>query len=322
MKVVSPDKLRNRKVLLRLDLDVPIEDGQILDDVRLRAGFETLCMCLENARSTIICGHIGRPEGKEEPKLSVKPVVVWVEQMLEGVELPPHSLHVLENLRFEPGEEECSIEFAKELASYGEVFINEAFASHHPSSSTTTITKLLPSYAGLRFVFEVDSILSIRKTPKKPLVAIIGGAKVEDKYQAIVGLAKVVDYVLVGGLLPELIRKQGLKIPDNVYLGELGASKIDISIETVDKFLKIIRQAKQIVWAGPMGKYEDPEGNKGNLLLAHGVISSGAESLIGGGDTITALEPLIHKFNFVSTGGGAMLELLVKGTLPAIEALE
>lgn len=333
MKVVNVSAVKNKRVLLRLDLDVPLKDGKILDDTRLKAGVDTLDLCLDHAKSTIVMGHIGRPGNKEVKELSVKPIVEWIERQLEGHVFEEGKLHVLENLRFEKGESfdlstslsaqdrDEALKFAKELAAMGDVFINDSFAAHHSASSTTVLPKLLPSYAGLHFAKEVDTLLNIKNHPKKPMVAIIGGAKLEDKYPAIVGISKFADAVLVGGLLPEHIKKENLKISHNVMLGKMNSDGDDLALETVQAFSKTISLAKQVLWAGPVGKYEQKISNQGNLKLARAIIESNCESIIGGGDTIAALSFYLDRFSFISTGGGAMLKLLVEGTLPTIEAL-
>lgn len=321
MKTIAASDLHNKRVLLRMDIDVPTKDNRVLEDFRLRAGLPTLELCLQNARSVVICGHVGRPGGKVVEDLSVAPIVNWLENWYCDLELPQGRLHVLENLRFEPGEQECDLNFAKELALYGDIFINEAFASHHKSASTTVVPTLLPSYAGLRFAREVEVLTSVRNSPKRPLVAVIGGAKTEDKYPAVMSLAKFCDKVLVGGLLAKKIKDEGLETGENVVLGVLSESGIDMSDQTIVEFSEILKGADQVIWGGPVGKYEDPEGNRGNLKLAEVVVNSGAESIVGGGDSIAALAHFINRFSFVSVGGGAMLKLLCEGSLPTIEAL-
>lgn len=326
-KVVSPEFVQGKNVLLRLDLDVPIQNGKIMDDFRLLAGMDTLGLCLEFANSVIICGHIGRPGGKEDPNLTVKPVVDWIEEGYGHIRLPQGKLHILENLRFEPGEEACDPQFARELASYGDVFINEAFASYHPSASTTVLPTLLPHAAGTRFADEVEVLTHIRQNPKRPFVAIMGGAKVEDKLPVIKSMAQIADAVLVGGKLA-----LELKSPEYQY-GSLGANVLiakmtedgeDISEETVSAWKGIIAGAKMVIWNGPLGKFENPKNDRSKQIARTIIATEGQESIVGGGDTLSALTEwgFIDKFSFVSTGGGAMLKFLEKGTLPTIEALK
>ena len=305
-----------------MDLDVPIFDGHIKEDYRLKAGLPTLELCLQNASSVVICGHIGRPKGQVVEDFSVAPIVNFLEDWYCDLELPAGRLHVLENLRFEKGEEECSLDFAKELAMYGDIYINEAFAAHHPSASTTIITKFLPCFAGLRFAHEVEVLKSVRQSPKRPLVAIVGGAKIEDKYPALIALSKFCDAVLVGGPLPVKIKEGSLPVPENVILGKIAASGMDIDDATIEAFQGVLKHAKQVIWGGPVGKYEEKEGNKGTVELAKTILESKAQTIIGGGDSIAALSKYLDDFDFVSTGGGAMLKLLIHGTLPTIAALD
>ncbi len=323
MQVVSSGLVSGKKVLLRMDLDVPIKSGKVSDDFRLKAGLETLDLCLNHAQSVTILGHIGRPEGKVVPGLSVKAIVSWFEEKFAHVNLPEGKLHIMENLRFENGEDEASLDFAKELAGFGDFFVNEAFASHHQAASTTVLPTLLPHAAGLRFAEEVKVLSEVRDKPKRPQIVIIGGAKLEDKLAVVQTFAQIADALLVGGKFPEEIRNEGLRLPANVLVAKMNEDGTDLSAEAADSFARVISGAKQVVWSGPLGFFEKGH-TQGIEKVAKAVIESGAESIIGGGDTITALTNLglIGRFSFVSTGGGAMLEFLVKGTLPAIEALE
>lgn len=157
LKVITPSFVSNKKVLLRYDIDVPIKDGKVMEDFRLEAGLETLDLCLKYASSVTLLGHIGRPSG-EDPKYSVKPIVDWFEQRFSGINLAPGKFHILENLRFEKGEEEADLNYAKELALLGNIFVNEAFAAHHKAASTTVLPTLMPSVAGLNFVEEVEEL--------------------------------------------------------------------------------------------------------------------------------------------------------------------
>lgn len=320
MRTLTPSLISGKKVLLRLDTDVPIENGRVVDDFRLEAGMETLDFCLQYATSVIVMGHLGRPEG-EDPKYSIKPVVEWLEERFDDLELPPEKLHVLENLRFEAGEEECSEDFAKELARYGEVFINESFAAHHKSASTTVLPKLLPSAAGFRFAKEVEELTRVRKNPKRPLVVIIGGAKIEDKLSVVTEMSRLSDAVLVGGKLIAEIKEKDLNLGSNVLVGTQTEDGKDINEATIGSWERVISGAKMVVWNGPLGLVE--EGHDNSKQIAQIIIDSGAESIIGGGDSISTLDKykLLDKFSFVSTGGGAMLKFLTEGTLPTIEVL-
>ncbi|MDD5416262.1 MAG: phosphoglycerate kinase [Candidatus Daviesbacteria bacterium] len=359
MQIISPQFVSGKKVLLRLDIDVPIGKSSVishqssdqnlvvLEDFRLRAGLPTLKMCLENAQETIVMGHIGRPEGKAVEELSVAPIKQWFEDQGLRSHLTSGKLKLLENLRFDPREEAGDLSFAKELANMGDVFVNEAFASYRPAVSTTILPTLLPHYAGLRFAEEVRVLAGVRNPPtggsKKPFVAIMGGAKVADKLSVIKVLAEKADAVLVGGKLISEIRTENLSLPKNVLVGMLNEDGFDIAPQTTSAWAGLIRQSRMIVWNGPLGKFEDPK-NDATKKIARMVLDSGAQVIIGGGDTISALREygLLSEVEekafsasdseredakadkpsrFISTGGGAMLKFLTDGTLPTIEAL-
>ncbi len=331
MKVITPEILKGKKVLLRLDIDVPIEEGKVTDDFRLQAGLETVELCLKHAEKTTIIGHIGRPEG-EDKEFSTYPIVDWLTDNLE-TEFEEGTLMVLENMRFDKREsiedpkDPDALDFAKDLISDHDIYVNEAFASHHSAVSTTTIPTLIPGYAGLRFAKEVEELSHTKIHPHHPVVVIIGGAKIEDKYPAAVELAKWCDDVLVGGLLAKNIKDKGLKLPDNISLATLSDDGLDISSESVESFKRKIKAAHQLIWAGPVGKYEDPKAIEGTKVLAEAMLASDADLIIGGGDTIAALNSLelLEKMmdkGFISVGGGAMLEFLMEGTLPTIEVLK
>lgn len=321
MKVISAPDLFGKKVLLRYDIDVPIKDKKVVEDYRLKAGLETLRLCLSVAEQVTILGHIGRPDGKD-PGLSVEAIYDWFYQNGFSEFIDNNKLLFLENLRFESGEGECSLDYAKSLVQYGDIYINEAFASHHKASSTTILPTLIPSFAGLHFSKEVEKLTQIRQNPYQPLVSIIGGAKIEDKLPAVLALSKISKNVLVGGKLPEEIIYSGTHVPDNVYIAEVNPGGTDITAQTIKNWTRIISSSKMILWNGPMGKFEE-SGNNQTKALAHLIIDSGAQTIVGGGDTISALKSygLLDKISFVSTGGGAMLEFIVSGTLPTIEAL-
>ncbi|KKQ77908.1 MAG: Phosphoglycerate kinase [Candidatus Daviesbacteria bacterium GW2011_GWF2_38_6] len=196
MQVITKDLINGRRVLLRYDIDVVLHP---LEDFKLKAGLETLKLCLENASKVILMGHLGRPEGKPVESLRVAPIVEWFKS--QGFEP-----EILENLRFDPREESGDLDYARELAQMGDFYINEAFSSYRPAVSTTVLPTLLPHAAGLHFAQEVEILTRVRNNPKKPFVAIMGGAKVTDKLPVIEVLAKKADAVLVGGKLVSEIR--------------------------------------------------------------------------------------------------------------------
>ncbi|MBU1031988.1 phosphoglycerate kinase [Patescibacteria group bacterium] len=339
MQVVNPSLIAGKKVLLRLDIDVPIELGVrssefvVKEDFKLKTGLPTVKLCLENASQVIAMGHIGRPGGKVVPGLSIEPIRKWfIEQGFSN-----NKLKILENLRFDIREDKCDLGYAKELAGMGDFFVSEAFASYHPASSTTILPTLLPHAIGLRFAEEIEKLTEVKNNPKKPYVAVMGGIKVADKLPVIEVLAKSADVVLVGGKLVSEIREQNLELPKNTMVGMLNEDGFDIAPQTVEAWKGLIMKAKMIVWNGPLGRIQSSEfrvqnsesmgSEKGTYEVAKMVLESNAEIIVGGGDTIGFLGKmgLLDKFEqkgFISTGGGAMLKFLVAGTLPTIEALD
>lgn len=318
MQVINPQIVSGKIVLLRYDIDVALHP---LEDFKLKAGLATLNLCLENASKVILMGHVGRPDGKVVSEFSVEPIRRWFE-----AEVPSDKLKILENLRFDAREENCDPEYAKELAATGDIYINEAFSAYRPAVSTTVLPTLLPHAAGLRFAKEVRVLGEVRDNPKKPFVAIMGGAKVADKLPVIQALAKKADSILVGGKLIHEIREQNIALPANVLVGKLSEDGFDIVAETTLSWKRLIDKAAMIVWNGPVGKFEDPK-NKQTKNLARIILDSGAEVVIGGGDSIAALNQAgllqeAEQKTFVSVGGGAMLKLLADGTLPTIDVLK
>ncbi len=366
MQVVSPQFVLAKKVLLRYDIDVALGKGtggrvQVIEDFKLKAGLDTLNLCLENASKVILMGHVGRPfaqasdEEKGIPKeLSAKPIQEWFEKELgQSIDFAEdlgqagrstNKIVLLENIRFFHGEvpgaeyhatctsKTCDIDFAKQLANLVDpgqagtgVYVNEAFSSHNKAASTTMVPKLLPHRAGLHFIKEVEVLLNVRNNPKKPFVAIMGGAKVKDKLPVINILAQKADSVLVGGKLVAEIREQNVQLPKNVMVGKLNESGFDISEDTTSAWSGLISKSAEIVWNGPLGKFEDPFFNQ-TEKIASMILNSGAKIVIGGGDSVAALSQYglmekAEKVAFVSVGGGAMLKLLADGTLPTIEVL-
>ncbi len=355
MQIINSQIVSGKKVLLRYDIDVALEAGKIVEDFKLKAGLETLKSCITNASKVIIIGHLGRPfktaedEKNGNPEqLSAKPIQQWLSLHLEGVSVDfaktleqanesNNKIVLLENIRFFHGEapgaeyhatctsKSCDIDFAHQLAALGEVYVNEAFSAHNPAASTTMVPTLLPHFAGLHFASEVETLLNVRNNPKKPYIGIMGGAKVKDKLPVITEMAKNADAVLVGGKLVHEIREQNINLPKNVLVGKLNEDGFDIAEETTSSWEGLISRAAMIVWNGPVGKFEDSKYNQ-TEKVAQMILESGAEIVIGGGDSVAALDQygLLEKAQevaFVSVGGGAMLKLISDGTLPTIEAL-
>lgn len=331
---------KNKRVVVRGDLDI----SEISEnDLRLKSLIPTLKYLLEKKAKVILIGHRGRPEGKITNEFSLRGVSDVLEKMLSikinfvydlaGVEAKEESeklqggeLMMLENLRFDSREEENDEQFAKSLAGLGEIYVNEAFSvCHREHTSIVGIPKYLPSYAGLNLTKEVENLSKVFN-PERPLVILISGVK-DDKLKMIDPLSNLADKVLVGGRLPEFlgdntesVRTQNGKI----IVGNLVMDKEDITLNTIEKFKEEIAKAKTIVLAGVLGKYEDEGHSQGTREVFNVVANSTAFKIVGGGDSLTAIEKynLTNKFDWVSVGGGAMLEFLTKKTLIGIEILE
>jgi len=338
--------LQGKRVLVRLDLDVPLKNGEIEDATRIQAGLDTVQYLLQKGANVVIVGHLGRPNGKESD-LSLLPVVMWFQEKLncptiqktqleefDGWNLSD-SLTILENLRFYEGEKtkDASLkqEFAKKLARLADIFVNDAFAViHRADASIVGMPKLLPHFAGIQLQKEIQTLLQIVENPKRPFVVLVGGAKLETKLPLISKMHHKADYVLVGGKIAletrELLKLQHEEIKERksaLLVAELNEKQIDITEMSAENFAQIIKEAKSIVWNGPLGFFEKGN-NEGTKRIAEAIIESSAYSVVGGGDTISCLKKLglLSKFDFVSTGGGAMLALLSGEKLPGLEALQ
>jgi phosphoglycerate kinase len=308
---------RGTRVLVRCDLDVPVENGKVLETFRLDKCLKTLKYIVEKGGMPVIIGHLGRPDGKKTPELSTKQLTPYFNERLGK-----DKYELLENLRFDPREKTNSEEFAKELSQKGEMYMNESFAnSHREHTSIVGIPKHLPSYAGFTLQKEIETLQKIRENPQKPFVAIIGGTKTEDKKPAIKIFLQKANYVLAGS-------KIGLEWneekPQNLILPLDYVEDKDIGPKTIEKFKQLIKPARTILWAGPLGVYENPPYDIGTKEVAQAITENkDAYTVVGGGDITAALHKLelLEKIKFVSTGGGAMLKFLEKGTLPGVEAL-
>ncbi len=312
---------KGTKVPVRCDIDVPIENGVLGEVFRLESALPTLKYVIEKGGFPIIAGHIGKPKGVYDSTLSTKNLLPYFNQHLgEG------SFELLENLRFDPGEEENSDDFSKYLASKAELYVNDSFATcHRKHASIVGITRFLPSYAGITQEKEITNLTKVMEDPKRPLVVIIGGAKLESKMPVIEKFQQIADYIILSSLLSANWSKE---ITHNMILADnKDLESKDIDDKTRQKFSKIIENAGTILWAGPLGMYEDNRFIVGTreiaLKITQVTSNKGVFSVLGGGDTIAAMNKigLLDKFSFVSTGGGAMLEFLAEGTLPGIKAL-
>lgn len=330
---LSDINVAGKRVLVRIDLDVD-EDYS-----RLEFAESTLDYLLGKMAKLIIIGHKGRPEGKVVSELSLSPLasvlggvvgekvnfvndIVGNEAQKAAQNLPDGEILLLENLRFDLGEEQNNETFAKNLSSLAEVYINEAFAdSHRSHASIVGIPKNLAHAAGFRFVKEVENLSKVLESPRKPVVLVIGGVK-KDKIEYINEFSKIADKILVGGLLP-IYFKDTNPDPSKVIMAQLTPDTEDITVNTIEKFKEEIAKAGTIVVAGVQGKYEDAGHRQGTQVVFEAIAASSAFKIAGGGDAEAAITEfgLNEKFDWISVGGGAMLQFLAKGTLPGIQAL-
>lgn len=328
-------------MLVRSDLNVPLEDGRIADETRIRASLPTLQALLEReAGEVTVCSHLGRPKG-EDPAFSLRPVAERLQELL-----PDDRLRVLENTRFNPGETTNDPRFVRELADGNDLFVQDAFGSvHRAHASTVGVAQLLPAYAGLLLERELTELGKLLGEVERPFVLISGGAKVEDKLGVLENLGGKADVVLVGGKMAEQIRVDN-PLPFDVVLpvdvvaarefaadaetkvvpydalpeGWLG---LDIGPETRELFAQQVSDAQTIFWNGPMGVFEWRRFSEGTKAVAEAVASSDAYSVVGGADSARALSELglSDKVSWLSTGGGAALELLEGKELPGVAVI-
>ena len=383
--------LHNQRVLVRVDFNVPIENGVVGDDTRIRAAIPTLKAILgQKPRSVILMSHLGRPKGGPDPKYSLAPVAPALAKLLgkdvafatdtvgEAAEnaaaaLPEGGVLLLENTRFYPTEEKNDPELARKMASLGDVFVNDAFGSaHRAHSSTVGVTQYLPSVAGLLMEKEINYLATALESPKRPFVAILGGAKVSDKIAVIESLLGKVDKLLIGGGMANtffkaqgyslgtslvetdavetargLLEKSGGKLilPADAVVGDKlddsaqtqtidvkqgvpeGWGIYDIGPRTLELFRQQLQGAQTVVWNGPMGVFEKDKfaaGTRGVAQVLAALTKQGATTIIGGGDSVAAIEEagLADQITHISTGGGASLEMLEGKALPGVVALK
>jgi phosphoglycerate kinase len=391
MKFIDEIDLKGKRVLFRFDFNVPLDNSlKITDDIRIRAALPTINYALDEGAKVILMSHLGRPKGKSVPEFSLAPVarrlsrlinkeVVLasdcigdeVKKLVEG--MPPGCVVLLENLRFHIEEEKNSDEFAKELASLGDVYIDDAFGNaHRKHASNVGIIKYIKVYgAGFLIKQELNYLKKAVENPARPFVAIIGGSKVSGKLEALLHLIKKVDKMIIGGGMAftflkalgneigksifeeellsiakeimETARQLGVKfyLPvDCVIAEDMSAEAetkivpvqeinakwkgLDIGPATITLFTEALSNAKTILWNGPMGVFEIDAFSRGTSALAHSVANSYAITIVGGGDTDVAIHKTgeSDRITYISTGGGASIELLAGKSLPAIEALD
>lgn len=385
-KTIRDIDVKGKKVLVRVDFNVPLKDGKVDDDTRITAALPTIRYLMDNGAAVILCSHLGRPKGGPDPKFSLKPVadhlagllgkpVAFVDDCVgPKAEAAAKALKfgdvlVLENTRFYPGEEKNDLELAKGMAALAQVFVNDAFGTaHRAHSSTEGVAHFLPAVSGFLLEKEIKYLGQAIDNPKRPFVAILGGAKISDKIGVIKNLLSKADVVLIGGAMAntffkaqgyatgkslvedsaleiakELLALGGakLRLPIDMVLGDKaedgaevrvmaagnvpdGWSILDIGPDTVKAFAKVIKGAGTVVWNGPMGLFEVAAFAKGTLGVAKAVANSSAISVIGGGDSVSAIQKsgLADKITHISTGGGASLEMLEGLVLPGVAALQ
>ena len=380
--------LAGKRVFVRADLNAPLAHGQVSDDTRLRAVVPTLQHALKAGAAVVLASHLGRPKGKPAPEFSLRPVAERLEALLgQPVELVPDCVGpgtearaqalrpgevlLLENLRFHPEEEANDDGFAKALAALADCYVDDAFAAaHRAHASIAAITRhLQPAAAGLCMQQELAALGRILEAPARPLVAILGGAKVSDKLALVEHLLDRVDALLIGGGMAftfllalghavgrslvepdrvetaraalEAARRRGTRLvlpvdtlvadgPDSpsgraVGIREIPAGQmgLDLGPRTVESFAAALKEARTIVWNGPMGVFENPPFASGTLAIARAVAEADAFSVIGGGDTIAAVAQagVTDRIGYISTAGGAFLEFLEGRALPGVLAL-
>jgi phosphoglycerate kinase len=371
--------VEGRRVLPRADLNVPLEERRIADDTRIRASLPTIRALRERDARVIACSHLGRPKGKPDPGLSLRPVAARLAELLgapvafadEGGDDDP--LRLLENLRFDPREEANDPNFARELAALADCYVDDAFgAAHRAHASTEGVAHLLPSAGGLLLERELEAFRRLLERPERPFVVVIGGVKVADKIGVIERFTELADSILIGGAMAfTFLAARGvpvgasrhedeegqriaaravedaaahdceLVLPFDVVVAERPAADaeartvraeqipdgwmgLDIGPDTVRLYGERIAAARTVFWNGPMGVFELQPFAAGTLAIAHAIADSGAVSVVGGGDSVAAVNAagVTDRITHVSTGGGAALELLEGRTLPGVAALE
>ena len=383
---------KGKRVLVRVDFNVPIEDGRVRDDSRIRAALPTIAYLVNNGASVVLMSHLGRPKGKVTDSLRLRPVAQYLSEMIrrpvpatgdaiglgttDAVQrLKPGQMLMLENLRFHLEEEANDSEFAAQLSTYGDIYVNDAFGTaHRAHASTVGVAEILPAYAGLLMEREIRNLSRLLEKPARPFVAIIGGAKVSDKIKVLESLLERVDRLIIGGgmantflaaqdytvgksllerdrvddakRIMKLADKRGvdLLLPTDVLVAKevtRGAehkivpvkkipnswSAVDIGPDTQVAFDAALADAETVLWNGPLGVFEVPtfgDGTRNTARLLAERADAGASVVVGGGDSVAAIEQLglTSRFTHISTGGGASLEFLEGRELPGIKILQ
>jgi phosphoglycerate kinase len=333
--------VEGKAVLVRADLNVPLEDGKVADDTRIRAALPTLQLLLDRDATRVrVCSHLGRPKG-EDPAYRIEPVRERLRSLL-----PDERIEVLENTRFHPGETENDPKLAVRLAEGCDVFVNDAFGSaHRAHASTVGVAQILPAYAGLLLLAELEHLGRLLGEVERPFVLVTGGAKVDDKVGVLQNLGGRADEVIVGGKMAEELREENplpfpVVLPTDVVAASAFAEDadtqvvpfdglapgwlgLDIGPESRSDFARRIRAAKTVFWNGPMGVFEWQPFAEGTKAVAEAVAAVDGYTVVGGGDSVRAVNELglDEQISWVSTGGGASLELLEGKELPGVAAI-
>jgi phosphoglycerate kinase len=379
---------KGRRALVRVDFNVPLDGGRVADDTRIRAALPTLELLRERGLALVLVSHLGRPKGKLDPALSMKPVAGRLAELLScevqqapavvgpeveamANELGPGDVLLLENVRFEPGETENDPDLADSLARLADLYVNDAFgAAHRAHASTEGVAHRLPGYAGLLLESEVERLTAVVESPARPLVVVLGGAKVSDKVGVIDRFLELADSILIGGAMcfaffraqgiatgDSLVEEEGVKLaeealrraegsdcelllPVDLVLGRSfdatterresdgvevpdGWMGLDVGPRTAVAYAERIAAAGTVLWNGPMGAFELAPFAAGTRAVAEAVADAPGTTVVGGGDSVAALNEfgLSERVDWVSTGGGASLELLEGKKLPGVETL-
>jgi phosphoglycerate kinase len=334
---VRDAEVSGKRVLVRVDFNVPLEDGRVADDTRIRAALPTIQLLLAREASGVrLVSHLGRPRGPD-PAFSMERVRRRLAELVSD-----ERIELLENTRFDPGETQNDPEFARRLAEGCELYVNDAFgAAHRAHASTVAVAEILPAYAGLLLERELEELGALLEDPERPFVAVLGGAKVEDKIGVLESLSQRADTLLIGGKMAEEVEpREGYLLPrdvvaaaafeadaeanvvpaDEVPDGWLG---LDIGPDTCAAFAECIGEADTVFWNGPMGVFEWQRFAEGTKAIAQAVAEADAHTVVGGGDSVRAVDELglAERIDWVSTGGGASLELLEGKDLSGVVAI-
>jgi phosphoglycerate kinase len=384
-KTVKDVDLKDKRVLMRVDFNVPMQAGKVTDDKRIRASLPTIKYVLDQGASLILMSHLGRPKSASDSEFSLRPVAEILSSLLEipvkmapdfvgsevetmVKELQPGEVLMLENTRFHPGEEKNDLELAKQMSVLGEVYVNDAFGSaHRAHASTEGVARFLPAVSGFLMEQELEYLGRAVANPEHPYIAILGGAKISDKIDVVETLLSKADKLIIGGgMANTFLAAQGLNMQDSLVetasletakaIMEKSADKLilpvdaviadkfeaeantqvvdvdkipagwrmlDVGPKTLELYKGALDGAKLIVWNGPVGVFEMPKFAEGTFVLARMLAESGATTVIGGGDSASAVKKagVAKQMTHVSTGGGASLEFLEGKELPGVAAL-